>query len=119
MRHNNGNAKLGKPTDQRLALLNSLARAFFMHKSIKTTRPRAKEAKKQIEKIITLVKRDDLHSKRQVAAILNNDKELLKDIYAQKEIYQKRDSGYTRIINLGTRRGDAAQMVQLELVDIG
>jgi len=118
VRHKKGNAKLGKPTDQRLALLNSLSRAFFINKSIKTTRPRAKEAKKQIEKIITLVKRDDLHSKRQVASIVN-DKGLLKDIYAQKELYQKRQSGYTRIINLGARRGDAAQMVQLELVDIG
>jgi len=118
VRHKKGNAKLGRPTDQRLALLGSLSRAFFINKSIKTTRTKAKEARKQIEKIITLVKKDDLSSKRQVFSILR-DKDLLKDIYASKDIYAKRDSGYTRIINLGTRRGDAAQMVKLELVDIG
>ncbi len=117
MRHKKGNAKLGRPTDQRIALLRSLSRAFFINNSIRTTKPKAKEAKKQIEKTITLIKRDDLGSRRQVLSFLQ-DKDLVKKLYANKAIFEKRSSGYTRIIPLGARRGDAAEMVQLELVDI-
>jgi len=116
VRHKRGNAKLGKPTDQRIALLRSLSRSFFIYKSIETTKTRAKEASRQIEKIITLVKKDTLASKRQVISFLQ-DKDVVKEIYASKGIFDKRTSGYTRIISVGTRRGDAAEMVKLELVD--
>jgi len=118
VRHNKANAKLSKPTDQRMALLRSLARAFFISKSITTTKARAKQAKMQIERLITLVKKADLSSKRQVLEFLQ-DKEVVKQMYVQKEIFNKRTSGYTRIIPIGTRRGDAAEMVKLELVDLG
>ena len=117
MRHKHGYNKLHKPTDQRLAMLKSMAVSLFRYSRIETTEARAKELRKMADGIITLVKKGDLSSRRRVISMLLNDKELVKQIYAGQERFKARNSGYSRIIQTGARRGDAAKMVLLELVD--
>ena len=108
--------KLGRPTDQRMAMLRNLTTSFLKHGRIETTEARAKETKRLAEKMITLAKRGDLHARRQVLAyvidetVVNN---LFTDIAPK---YAERNGGYTRIIKKGPRRGDAAEMAFIELV---
>ncbi len=109
--------KLGRPANQRKALFRNLVTALFAHERIKTTEAKAKEVRILADKLITLAKKGDLHARRQAAAVLN-DKEVLKKLF--QEIagrYTERNGGYTRILKLGPRRGDAAPMVLLELVE--
>ena len=116
MRHRYGNKELGKPTDQRLALLRSLVRSLILHGKIKTTDTRAKEARKIAESLVTLGKDGSLHSRRLALKVLN-DSAIIKDIFdsiAPRMV--GRDGGYTRIVKLGVRRGDAAVVSQLEWV---
>ena len=116
MRHRKGNAKLSKPTDQRIALLRSLVESLFTHSRIKTTDVRSKEAKKVAEKIITLAKKGDLHARRQALKILPR-KTLVKDIFTNiAKNYEQTKGGYTRIVKLGYRKGDGAPISLLELV---
>ncbi|MDR2431253.1 MAG: 50S ribosomal protein L17 [Candidatus Margulisbacteria bacterium] len=117
MRHKYGYNKLHKPTDQRLAMLKSMAVSLFRYERIETTEARAKELRKMVDGIITLVKKGDLSSRRRVINLLLSDKELVKRLYAGKDRFKTRNSGYSRIIQSGARRGDAAKMVLLELVD--
>ena len=117
MRHKHGYNKLHKPTDQRLAMLKSMAVSLFRYDRIETTEARAKELRKMVDGIITLVKKGDLSSRRKVIRLLLDDKALVKQLYAGKDRFQKRNSGYSRIIQSGTRRGDAAKIVLIELVD--
>lgn len=111
-----GYRKLGLSTDQRRAMLRSLVTSFLKHGKIETTETRAKEARSIAEKMITLAKRGDLHARRQVLAyvldetVVNN---LFTDIAPK---YAERNGGYTRIIKMGPRRGDAAEMALIELV---
>jgi large subunit ribosomal protein L17 len=117
MRHRKGNAKLGRPTDQRIALLRGLVLSLITHKRIITTTTRAKEAKRMAEKLITLGKRGDLHARRLALQTLPNKiavKELFHNISPK---FAERNGGYTRIINAGFRKGDAAPIAVLELVD--
>jgi large subunit ribosomal protein L17 len=117
MRHNVKGRKLGRTASHRAALLNSLTTSLLKHKRIKTTEAKAKEARMFIEKLITKAKKNDLHVKRQVMAVVN-DKEVFKELFA--EILPKigeRPGGYTRVVKLGNRIGDAAPMAILELVD--
>ena len=116
MRHRRGNAKLGKPTDQRLALLKSLVESLFTYNRIKTTDVRAKEACKLAERLISLGKKGDLASRRLALKLLprkNIVSAIFNDIAKQ---YESRPGGYTRITKLGYRRGDAAPISLLELV---
>lgn len=117
MRHAKGNRKLSRPTDQRLALLKSLVIGLFLSNRIETTVTRAKEARRLAEKLITLGKRGDLHSRRNALRILPNQEVIstVFSVYAKK--FQTRNGGYTRIIQTGFRRGDAAPTALLELVD--
>lgn len=117
MRHKHGYNKLHKPTDQRLAMLKSMAVSLFRYDRIETTEARAKELRKMADNIITLVKKGDLSSRRKVINMLLSDKELVKQLYTGIERFKARNSGYTRIIQSGTRRGDSAKMVVIELVD--
>ncbi|GBR76563.1 50S ribosomal protein L17 [Candidatus Termititenax persephonae] len=117
MRHKYGYNKLHKPTDQRMAMLKSLAVSLFQRNRLETTEARAKELRKLVDGIITLVKKGDLSSRRRVISLLLSDKDLVKQLYAGRERFNKRSSGYTRIIQAGSRRGDAAKMVLVELVD--
>lgn len=108
--------KLGRPTDQRIAMLRNLVTSFLKHGKIETTETRAKETKRLAEKMITLAKKGDLHSRRQVLAFVN-EKEVVENLFnniAPK--YAERNGGYTRIYKVGQRRGDAAEVVVLELV---
>lgn len=117
MRHRVKGRKLKRTASHRTATLRSLATSVLKHKRIKTTLAKAKEARTFVEKLITKAKRNDLHSKRLVASEIK-DKEVVKELFA--EIVPKigdRPGGYTRVIKLGHRDGDAAQMAILELVD--
>jgi len=116
MRHKCANKKLGRPTDQCMAMLRSIVEALFTYKSIETTDDRAKEAKKIAEKLITLGIRGDLHSRRMALKILPYKKvvsQIFKDIAVQ---YKEKKGGYTRIIKIGFRKGDAALVSKLELI---
>lgn len=117
MRHRVKGRKLKRTASHRTATLRSLATSVLKHKRIKTTLAKAKEARTFVEKLITKAKRNDLHSKRLIMSEIK-DKEVVKELFA--EIVPKigdRPGGYTRVIKLGARVGDAAQMAILELVD--
>lgn len=108
--------KLGRPTDQRIAMLKSLVTNFLKYGKISTTITRAKETQKLAEKMITLAKRGDLHARRQVLSFVQ-EKEVVKNLFEEvAPKYQERNGGYTRILKFGPRRGDGAEVVILELV---
>jgi large subunit ribosomal protein L17 len=115
MRHLKDHRRLGRPTDQRLALLRSLVIGLFRHNHIKTTLPKAKEARRLADRLITLAKRGDLAARRQVLKTLPHPQLVG---YLFEEVaprFKDRPGGYTRIVPAGQRRGDAAQMAILEL----
>ncbi len=117
MRHRVKGRKLGRTSSHRDALLNSLAASLFKHKRIRTTVAKAKEAGRYVDSLITKARKNDLHSKRQIMSVIH-DREIVKEIFG--EIIPKigeRPGGYTRIVKLGTRMGDAAEVAILELVD--
>ncbi len=117
MRHSVKGRKLGRTASHRSALLNALTTSLLKHKRIKTTEAKAKEARTFVEKLITKAKKNDLHARRQVIALIN-DKDVVKELFS--EIIPKigeRPGGYTRVVKLGNRNGDAAPMAILELVD--
>ena len=117
MRHRVKGRKLKRTASHRAALMNALATSVLKHKRIKTTEAKAKEARKHVESIITKARKNDLHSKRLVMSHIR-DKEVVKELFS--EIVPKigdRPGGYTRVIKLGNRIGDAAGMAILELVD--
>jgi large subunit ribosomal protein L17 len=111
-----GYRKLGRPTDQRRAMLRNLVTSFLKHGKIQTTETRAKETRNLAEKMITLAKRGDLHARRQVLAFVTEE-DVVKNLFdnvASK--YAERNGGYTRMYKIGPRRGDGAEVVILELV---
>lgn len=111
-----GTRKLGKPTDQRLAMLRALVTFLLEKGRIETTVARAKEVRAMAEKMITLGKENTLHSKRQVFAFVTKEsvaKKLFDEIAPK---YADKNGGYTRIIKTGPRRGDAAEMAIIELI---
>jgi len=117
MRHNVKGRKLGRTSSHRKATMQALATSLLKHKRIKTTLAKAKELRGFAEKLITKARKGDLHSQRQVMELLK-DKEVVKELFG--EIVTKvgdRPGGYTRVIKLGQRFGDAAQMAIIELVD--
>ncbi len=117
MRHRVRGRKLGRTASHREALLRSLATSLFKYKRIRTTVAKAKEARSYAEALITKARKNDLHSKRQIMGIIN-DKEAVKELFG--EIIPKigeRPGGYTRVVKLGNRMGDAAELAILELVD--
>ncbi|WP_057977944.1 50S ribosomal protein L17 [Caloramator mitchellensis] len=113
-----GYRKLGRPTDQRIAMLRNLVTSFFKSEDgrILTTEARAKEVRSIAEKMITLAKRGDLHARRQVLSYITEEEVVAKLFSDIAKKYENRNGGYTRIMKLGPRRGDAAEMVILELV---
>lgn len=114
MRHKKSNKKLSKPTDQRLALLRSLSLSLITHEQIKTTDVRAKETQRYVERLVTLAKQGDLHSRRLAIKLLPNKDAVKKlfDVISKK--YESKNGGYTRLIKCGFRRGDASPVSQLE-----
>lgn len=117
MRHRKSGRRLGMPTDRRIALMRSLAEALLLHEGIKTTEPRAKEVRRFVERLVTLSKRGDVHARRLAMQRLPNKLvvEKLFDVYAPR--YRNRPGGYTRIVKLGPRHGDAAPMARIEFVE--
>ncbi len=115
MRHQKGNKKLNRATDQRLQMLKAIATALIKHGKIKTTVKKAKEARKMAEKVVALAKENTLHTRRQ-AAVFIRDAEALKKLFADVSRFDKHPGGCTRITRIGRRRGDATEMVVLELV---
>ena len=117
MRHNKKFNHLGRTASHRSAMLANMAISLIMHKRITTTVAKAKALKKYVEPLITKSKEDSTNSRRVVFSYLQN-KEAIKELFG--EVAQKvgdRPGGYTRIIKLGTRQGDAAQVCFIELVD--
>lgn len=116
MRHSNGNRKLSRPTDQRIALLRSIVISLLHHGKVEITVTRAKEARKMAERIITLSKYGDIASRRKAFSLLR-DRDLVKRIFTEFPVrYEGRAGGYTRIIKIGSNRGDNAPKAYLELV---
>jgi large subunit ribosomal protein L17 len=108
--------KLGLPSDQRLAMFRNMTASLIESGRIQTTDTRAKELRKFTEKMITLGKRGDLHARRQALAFIY-DKNVVSKLFEEvAPKYQERNGGYTRIMKLGPRRGDGAEMVIIELV---
>src|SRR5699024_984370 len=115
--------KLGRTTDQRMALLRNLASDLIIHERIETTESKEKELKSVVEKMITLGKHGDLDARRKAAAFLyNKDVEEEDNTVIQKLFddvatrYEDRQGGYTRVLKLGERQGDGAKMAIIELV---
>lgn len=116
MRHRNKVKKLGRNASHRKAMLKNMASALIEHHQIKTTLSKAKAAQSYIEKLITFGKNDTVHSRRQAFRFLQN-RTLVKALFDDiASTYEDRKGGYTRVIKLGKRRGDGAEMAILQLV---
>lgn len=117
MRHLNGYRKLGVVSSHRRALLRNMVTSLLKHERIETTLPKAKEVRRVAERVITLGKRGDLHSRRLAASYLFDDETVTKVFGDIAGRFKSRPGGYTRILRSGPRFGDGAQMAYLELVD--
>ena len=110
------NRKLGRPTDQRMAMLRAMTTYLLENGQIKTTVSRAKEVAPLAEKMITLAKKNDLAAYRQALAFITKE-DVAKKLFDQiGPKYATRDGGYTRVVRIGPRRGDAAEMAIIQLV---
>jgi large subunit ribosomal protein L17 len=117
MRHGLAGRKLGVTSSHRQAMLRNLTVALFKHEQITTTLPKAKELRPAAERLITLGKRGGLAARRQVYAVLRDEKTVAKLFETIAERYRTRAGGYTRVLKAGVRYGDAAPMAVIELVD--
>ena len=110
------NRKFSRPTDQRIAMLKNLTTSLLENGRIETTVAKAKEVRSTAEKMITLGKKNTLHSRRNALTFITKEDVVKKlfDEIAPK--YADRNGGYTRIVKIGSRRGDAAEMAVIELV---
>ena len=116
MKHKVAGFKLKRDKDERRGLLRNLVLSVINEERIVTTTPKAKAAKPLVEKMITLAKRDTLHSRRMAAAFLNHPEAVQKLFDKLGTRFGQREGGYTRIVKLGWRKGDGAEQVMLELV---
>ena len=111
-----GTRKLGRPTDHRKAMLRGMVTFLLENGQIETTVTRAKEVRAVAEKMITIAKSEDLHSKRQVLAYVTKES-VAKKLYDEiAPMNADRKGGYTQIVKIGPRRGDAAEMAIIKLV---
>ncbi len=108
--------KLGRKTDHRKALLRNQVTSLLRSGRIETTVAKAKETQRMAERMITLAKRGDLHARRQALAYIYDEDVVTKLFTEIGPSYEDRNGGYTRVLKLGPRRGDAAEMAILELV---
>ncbi len=117
MRHRRDRRKLSRSASHRKALYTNLSREVLDHERIKTTEAKAKAVKPELEKLITLAKRGDLHARRQALSALGQDKFTVYKLFEEvAPRYVERPGGYARILKLGPRRSDSTEMVFLELV---
>ena len=117
MRHNNNGRKLGRPTSHRLAMLSNMVGSLIEHERITTTLPKAKEARRLAEKVITLGKKNTLHARRQAFSIVKNETLVKKVFDVLGPRFSARPGGYTRILKAGVRHGDNADVSILEFVE--
>jgi len=124
MRHRKAGVKLGRKKDQRIALRRNMIKQLFEHERIRTTRAKAKAVRGQAERLITLAKRGNaagsekmVHARRLAAARISDADTVMKLFDDIAPRFEDRPGGYTRIIKLGPRRSDSAEMVLLELVE--
>jgi large subunit ribosomal protein L17 len=117
MRHGYANRKLGRTSSHRNAMFRNQLASLIESERIVTTLPKAKELRPQIEKLITLAKNDSVHARRQAARQVPDDAIVAKLFDTIGPRFSTRPGGYTRILKLGARRGDAAEMAILELVE--
>ena len=117
MRHQKNRHKLGRDAAHSKALLANLSKELIEHERIETTVAKAKAVKPEVEKLITLARRGDLHSRRRALSALGQDKFMVYKLFEEiAPRYAERQGGYTRILKLGPRGSDATEMVLLELV---
>jgi large subunit ribosomal protein L17 len=117
VRHQKAGRKLGRDSAHRKALYSNLAGQLIEHGRVRTTEAKAKEVRPIVEKMITLGKRGDVHAHRQAVAFLRS-KPVAHKLFAEvAPRFAEREGGYTRVVKLGPRQGDAAPMAYLELVD--
>jgi len=116
MRHQKKGRKLGTDASHTKAMRRSLTASLLRNDRIKTTETRAKEIRPDVDKVITWAKKGDVHSRRLAISALG-DKEVVAKVFSEVERFEGRTGGYTRILKLGPRKGDAAPMVIMELVD--
>ena len=117
MRHQRNRHKLSRDAAHRKALLANLSKELIEHERIETTVAKAKAVKPEVEKLITLARRGDLHARRQALSALGQDKFAVYKLFEEiAPRYEGRPGGYTRILKLGPRKSDATEMALLELV---
>ena len=117
MRHRKSFNKLNRTASHRKALLSNMATDLFIHKKIKTTTVKAKAVRPIVERLITFAKKGTLSARRHVLRTVRN-KQVVKELFEEiGPVYDSRNGGYTRIIKLGRRQGDGAELSYLELVD--
>jgi len=117
MRHKLGYRKLNKTSEHRKALFKNMLNSLIKYEQITTTLPKAKELKPKIDKVITLGKKNDLQSKKNLFAELQSKSSVEKLFKTLSQRYEKRKGGYCRVIRAGYRYGDDAPMAVIELVD--
>ncbi len=116
MRHRKAHRKLGRTASHRKALVSNVATSLFEHKQVRTTTIKAKEIRKKVDKLITFAKSGTVADRRQVLRIIRN-KKIVRSLFDEiAPTYKDRNGGYTRVIKLGRRRGDGAELALLELV---
>jgi len=116
MRHRKASLKLNRTTSHRKAMFRNMVTSLFKHERIRTTGPKAKELRRWADHVITLAKRGDLHARRQALSIIR-EKGVVHKLFAEaNERFGSSAGGYTRIVKLGRRAGDAAPMSLVELV---
>jgi large subunit ribosomal protein L17 len=117
VRHRHRRGKLSRDAAHRKALLSNLSKQLITRERIKTSEAKAKAVKPEVEKLITLAKRGDLHARRQALSALGQDKFTVHKLFEEvAPRYGQRPGGYTRIVKLGPRRSDSTEMVYIELV---
>ncbi|MBN2429205.1 MAG: 50S ribosomal protein L17 [Deltaproteobacteria bacterium] len=117
MRHNNSGKRLGRNSSQRLAMMRNMVTSLIQHEKITTTDTKAKELRKLADKMVTLGKKNSLHSRRQALRVVRDRATVARlfDLLAPR--YHNRPGGYTRIIKLGNRQGDNAPISRIEFVE--
>ena len=119
MRHQAKGRQLSRTADHRRALLSNMATSLFLHGKVVTTEAKAKELRPYAEKLITLARRGDLHARRLVSTKIR-ERDALSRLFTEiGPRFAEREGGYTRILKLGQRQGDAAPMARIELVEKG
>jgi len=118
MRHRKSNRKLGRKTAHRKAMFRNLATSFFEYETITTTHEKCKELRRYVEKMITVARRGDLHSRRLIAKEIKDEDVLKKLMDEIAPRFIDRPGGYTRIIKIGNRESDTAEMAIIQLVSV-